>query len=80
MVRSWEMITSWRIQEDICRWEGALEAIVRYEGAVVPDLDRVRRGRRAVRKFIPHADCAQSVRVKEEKWASYAQYSSVPLP
>ena len=47
-------------------------------GAIVPDLDR-RRGRRAV-KFVPHGDCAESVRVKEEKWASYAQYVDSELP
>ena len=78
MYRSWQSIRSHRIKEDICRWEGALEHIVAAHGAIVPDLDR-RRGRRAV-KFVPHGDCAESVRVKEEKWASYAQYVDSELP
>jgi len=38
-----------------------------------------RHGRRAIR-FVPHKDCDESVRVKQEKWAGYAQYSAVPLP
>ena len=77
MIRSWETIPAERIQTDIGRWVRALEMIVQAKGAVVPELDN-RHGRRA-RKFVAHPDCAESIRVKEEKWAGYAQYSSVPI-
>ena len=76
MIRSWVMIRPERIAQDIRRWERALEMIVQAQGAVVPDLDTRhgrRHGRRAV-PFTPHPDCADSVRVKQEKWQSYAQY------
>ena len=78
MIRSWEMIPQHRVAQDIRRWERALGMIVYWCGATVPELD-TRHGRRAT-VFVPHLDCAESVRVKEEKWASYAQYSDVPLP
>ena len=78
MYRSWEVIRPERIATDIKRWERALGTIVQYRGALVPELNN-RPGRRAV-KFAPHKDCDESVRVKEETWASYAQYSDVPLP
>ena len=38
-----------------------------------------RHGRRA-QKFNPHPDCAESVRVKQEKYASYVQYTTIALP
>ena len=73
------MISSERVKQDICRWESALEKIVQARGAIVPELNN-RHGRRAV-VFVPHKDCAESVRVKQdERWATYAQYSAVPLP
>eukprot|EP00966_Prymnesium_polylepis_P171399 3962513-Prymnesium_polylepis.1 len=78
MYRSWQTIRPERIVQDVQRWERALEAIVEVRGAIVPELD-TRRGRRAV-PFVPHKDCDESVRVKQEKWAGYAQYSDVPLP
>jgi hypothetical protein len=78
MYRSWQTIRPERIVQDVQRWERALEAIVEVRGAIVPELD-TRRGRRAV-PFVPHKDCDESVRVKQEKWAAYAQYSDVPLP
>ena len=78
MYRSWQTIKPKRIAQDIKRWEDALVSIVHARGAVVPQLD-TRHGRRAV-PFVPHKDCDESVRVKQEKWAGYAQYSDVPLP
>ena len=78
MHRSWQVIRSERIVQDMRRWEAALKLIVDARGTVVPELDN-RHGRRAVR-FVPHKDCDESVRVKQEKWAGYAQYSAVPLP
>lgn len=63
MIRSWETIRSERIATDIKRWERALGMIVQYQGAIVPELNN-RHGRRAV-KFVPHADCAESIRVNE---------------
>ena len=78
MTRSWQMIRPERVVQDIRRWERALEKIVQARGAVVPELD-TRHGRRAV-PFTPHPDCEESMRVKEEKWATYAQYCDEPLP
>ena len=72
MIRSWETIRSERIATDIKRWERTLGMIVQYQGAIVPELNN-RHGRRAV-KFVPHADCAESIRVKEERWEGYSQY------
>eukprot|EP00966_Prymnesium_polylepis_P067768 1574879-Prymnesium_polylepis.1 len=78
MIRSWEMIPLRRIDTDINRWEMALGMTFYAQGAVVPELNN-RHGRRA-QKFVPHADCAESVRVKEEKYATYVQYTTVALP
>eukprot|EP00966_Prymnesium_polylepis_P213620 4947116-Prymnesium_polylepis.1 len=78
MIRSWEVIPLRRIATDINRWEMALGKIFYAQGAVVPELNN-RHGRRA-HKFVPHADCAESVRVKEEKYATYVQYTTVALP
>jgi hypothetical protein len=78
MVRSWEMIPHERIIVDIKRWETALGMILYAQGALVPDLNNRPHGRRAT-KFIPHPDCAESVRVKEETYAAYVQYADVSI-
>jgi len=47
--RCWEVaVTSERIVCDIRRWTAAIDAIIKAEGAKVPELDN-RRGRRATR-------------------------------
>ena len=80
MYRSWQMrddimIRPERIAQDIARWEKALVLIVGACGAIVPELDS-QHGRRAVRpSFVAHPDCDESIRVKQEKWAGYAQSS-----
>ena len=76
--RSWECIRPSRIVTDIKRWESALGMIFNFQGCLVHDLNN-RHGRSAV-PFEYHKDCAESVRVKQEKWKSYAQYATVPLP
>ena len=73
MYRSWQTIRPERIAQDIDRWERALVSIVGACGAIVPELDN-RHGRRAV-PFVAHPDCDESIRVKQEKWAGYAQSS-----
>jgi hypothetical protein len=78
MYRSWQMIRPERIKTDTKRWEMALGMIVYWQGALVPDLNN-RHGRRAV-KFEAHSDCAESIRVKEERFATYSQYANEPLP
>ena len=71
------MVRPERIATDIKRWERALGMIVQYRGTIVPELDN-RHGRRAV-PFVPHPDCAESVRAKEEKFAAYEQYKHTAL-
>jgi hypothetical protein len=78
MTRSWEMIPAPRVVQDIKRWETALGDIVEVRGAVVPDIDTCH-GRRVVRALVPHPDCSDSLRVKQEKWAGYAQFLDTPL-
>eukprot|EP00966_Prymnesium_polylepis_P260274 6012519-Prymnesium_polylepis.1 len=78
MIRSWEMIPAHRIATDVKRWETALGMVYYMQGCMVPDLNN-RHGRRA-HKFVPHPDCAESVRLKEELYATYSQYADEPLP
>ena len=78
MVRSWEVIRPERIATDVKRWERALGMNVQYKGALVPELPNVRHGRRAVR-FEAHPDCAESIRVKEERWETYVRYANTPI-
>ena len=46
----------------------AVDSIIEHEGAVIPDLTRLS-GRRAELHLAQyHPDCAEAVRIREEKW------------
>ena len=62
-----------RIVQDIRRWIDALKAIKREEGAVVRELNRLRKGRR----YAPyndravHPDCAGAIAARRAKWETW---------
>lgn len=69
--RCWEVaVTSERIVCDIRRWTAAIDAIIKAEGAKVPELDN-RRGRRATRALAVHDDAKGALEALHAKWDKY---------
>ena len=74
--RIWEVSpTSARIVEDIKRWKTALMDIKRCQGAVVPEHNRLRKGRRhaAYRPTKHHADAQGAIDAREMKYEAWAK-------
>ena len=77
--RCWEVaVTSERIVCDIRRWTAAIDAIIKAEGAKVPELDNSR-GRRATRAgaawmdgaLAVHNDAKGALEALHAKWDTY---------
>jgi hypothetical protein len=69
MDRTWQVFpTLERVVQDINKFPRAVDSIIEHEGAVIPDLTRLS-GRRAELHLAQyHPDCAEAVRIREEKW------------
>eukprot|EP00966_Prymnesium_polylepis_P090871 2104064-Prymnesium_polylepis.1 len=61
--------TSARIVQDIRRILRALQRIIEYKGAKVPELDN-RRGRRATGPVVLHSDCSDALAARDKKFAA----------
>jgi len=69
MDRTWQVFpTAERIVQDILKFPRALDAIIKHEGAVVPELTRLSGRRKELHEPPHHRDCDEAVRIRDAKW------------